>query len=135
MPSLLQPPEPIEYNMGCPRCRRETMIQFSSGLTYWQCPNCGARAKYLYATVRAKRGKRSKWSTDYSIRYIEEKGEGLIKFRSTNKSSEIELRSRDKMIILFKQNMGKKLLKRGIVKYQREPARIYNLTIDKIFYV
>jgi len=39
------------------------------------------------------------------------------------------------MIILFKQNMGKKLLKKGIVKYRKEPARIYNLTIDKIFYV
>ena len=135
MPSLLQPPETFEYNMSCPSCRRKDMIQFSSGLTYWKCPNCGARAKYLYATVRAKRGRRSKWSIDYSIRYVEETGEGLINFNSANKSSEIELRSRDRMIILFKQNMGKKLLKKGVVKYRKKPARIYNLTIDKIFYV
>jgi len=135
VPSLLQPPEPFEYKISCPSCRTKYLIQFSSGLTYWKCPNCGARAKYLYATVRAKRGRSSRGGRDYSIRYVEEKGEGLINFLSTSNSSDIELRSRDRMIIFFKQNMGKKLLKKGIVKYRKKPSRIYNLTIDKIFYV
>jgi hypothetical protein len=87
----------------------------------------------LYAAVRAKQGRHSKRGKNYSIRYIEEKGEGLLNFFS-NKSSEIEVRSRDRVIILFKQSMSKKLLKKGIVKYRKIPARIYNLTIDKIFY-
>jgi len=120
MPGRLSAPPKGEYIIHCPSCRRLFSLELTAGSNYWQCPRCGVSATLLLATVRAKRGKKESalWRK-YSIRYIDSSGESLLQFRS-KRLEDIELRSRDVMIVVF----------RG---YSKKPQGIYNCTIGEYY--
>lgn len=132
MPGRLLAPPQGEYDIHCPRCRRSFSLELTAGFNYWQCPRCGIRAKLLLATVRAKRGKKESFLwREYSVRYIDSSGEGLLQFRS-KRLEDIELRPRDVMIVVFRGRISTKL---GKTEYSKKPQGIYNCTIGEYYQI
>lgn len=130
MTGRLSAPPQGEYNIHCPSCRRLFSLELTAGFNYWQCPKCGVSATLLLATVRAKRRRKESFlRREYSVRYIDSSGEGILQFGS-KRQEDIELRSRDVMIVVFRGRASTKLGKTG---HSKKPKGIYNCTIGEYY--
>jgi len=121
---LSAPPEG-EYDVHCSKCRRRLALDLKAGINEKLCPECGAKARFHLATVRAKRGRYKRllgasYGREYFVRYIDSSGEGFLEFDSSS-LEDIELRSRDVMIVVFP------------FPYKKNPSGIYNCSIKKYY--
>lgn len=66
---------------------------------------------------------------EYSVRYIDSSGEGLLQF-SSESQKDIELRSRDVMIAVFVRKTSKKS---GKIRYLKKLRGIYNCIIGRYY--
>jgi len=133
MSRRLEAPPTGEYDVQCPNCRENVSVVLESGRNVWRCDSCATKVEFLLAVVRAKRGKnyRSRGSfkwREYSVRYIDSSGEGLLEFRS-NYSRDMELRSRDIMIAVFGEDKDR----RNGRFYKITPLGIYNISINRYY--